>query len=87
LPLTRAARKSLRDEKRAIVTAAKDVPCADCGQRYPAVVMDFDHQRDKRYKVSRLAQTNHSVKALRAEMDKCEVVCANCHRIRTHGSG
>jgi transcription elongation factor Elf1 len=64
------------------VRRAKDFPCADCGGRFPSVCMDFDHLRDKKFTIS---QKKHGwgLKTLQAEMDKCDVVCANCHRIRT----
>lgn len=64
------------------VRKAKDVPCADCGGRFPSVCMDFDHIKDKTFTI---AQNKHrwGLKTLQAEIDKCDVVCANCHRIRT----
>jgi hypothetical protein len=58
-------------------------PCTDCGISYPPFVMDFDHIRDKDRDVSLLVQAPASLKRLQAEIDKCEVVCANCHRMRT----
>lgn len=60
-------------------------PCADCGQKYPYYVMDFDH-RDKEQKVadvSKLLRVKGTV-AVFDEIEKCDVVCANCHRMRTH---
>lgn len=71
---------------RAIRDAAKSVPCADCGGRWPPYVMDFDHidGTNKLFNVSAKMHTGCSVEALRAEIAKCEVVCANCHRERTH---
>ena len=74
--------KSRAAKGRKYLDTAKDVPCADCGIRYPSYVMDFDHLRDKDFNVSR--RTAGSLKTLQTEIDKCEVVCANCHRIRTH---
>ena len=66
----------------AIVRAAKDVPCADCGQRYHWFQMDFDHVRgQKSYNISRMMTM--SEERLRAEIAKCDVVCSNCHRMRT----
>ena len=44
--------------------------------------MDFDHIGSKRLEVSRLLYVSGTA-ALLAEIAKCEVVCANCHRIRT----
>lgn len=68
-----------------IIKQAKDVPCADCGKRYPHYVMDFDHVREgKLANVSNLAKGN--VDTLLAEIAKCDVVCANCHRERTYRS-
>lgn len=62
---------------------AKDGPCTDCGERHPAVAMDFDHvSGEKLLAVSRLKSA--SVARVLAELEKCELVCANCHRIRTH---
>jgi len=58
-------------------------PCADCGESDP-VVLEFDHldAMSKRFAIGN-ALAYRSWKAIREEMDKCEVVCANCHRRRT----
>ena len=56
--------------------------CADCGINYPYYVMDFDHLHSKEANISALINTC-SMRKIRAEIDKCEVVCANCHRQRT----
>jgi hypothetical protein len=77
--------KDYRSERRAIVDAAKDVPCMDCKQKFPSFVMDFDH-RDPSIKLFGVGKNmGRSVATLLAEIAKCDVVCANCHRIRTHG--
>ena len=39
----KAWREIRRTETQAIIVAAKNVPCMDCGVRYPTYVMDFDH--------------------------------------------
>lgn len=66
------------------VNALKDVPCADCGGRFPAYCMDFDHVRGvKVMAVSRMIRQAVAWEKVLAEVAKCEVVCANCHRIRT----
>ena len=59
-------------------------PCADCKLNFPYYVMDFDHVRGIKHKnVSELIPTL-SKKKIDDEIKKCEVVCSNCHRIRTH---
>lgn len=67
----------------AMVSAAKDRPCADCGRRFPPCAMDFDHVRGQ--KSANIGELKSGVARQRLldEMAKCEVVCANCHRIRT----
>lgn len=46
---TNLKNKKLRREKiRKLVEQAKDVPCADCGGRYPSFVMEFDHVRGRK---------------------------------------
>lgn len=66
-----------------VVYAAKSRPCSDCKQTFPSCVMQFDHVRgEKTVDVAVLRNRGNLTKILE-EMDKCEVVCANCHAIRT----
>jgi len=69
--------------KRELVLAAKKRPCPDCGLEFPSAVMEFDHlpQFVKCFEISRWSL--YTLQALQEELKKCEVVCANCHRIRT----
>lgn len=61
-----------------------DNPCLDCKISYPYYVMDFDHVRGRKHKnVMELIPTL-SKKKIDEEIAKCEIVCSNCHRIRTH---
>jgi hypothetical protein len=52
-------------------------------------MMDFDHRDEsqKRFNIGRDALGRCSERALKEEIEKCDVVfvCANCHRMRTHG--
>ncbi len=67
-----------------MVVEAKSRPCADCGIQYPYYVMDFDH-RDGGLKEFPLYSVHGVTKrAILREIEKCDVVCANCHRERTH---
>jgi len=59
-------------------------PCVDCGEGDP-VVLDFDHVRGKkRLDISRMLNRGFSVSALKLEIEKCEMRCANCHRRKSH---
>jgi hypothetical protein len=59
-------------------------PCLDCKEYYPYYVMDFDHVRGKKQaNVMELIPTL-SKKRIDQEIAKCEIVCSNCHRVRTH---
>lgn len=66
-----------------VAAAKKDQPCTDCGGVFPSCVMDFDHVPERGAKLFPLGRSDRSIKALTEEIAKCDVVCANCHRIRT----
>lgn len=59
----------------------KDKSCKDCGISDNRV-LEFDHLRDKRKDVTALVGLVSWEEVLK-EIDKCEIVCCNCHRIRT----
>ena len=70
------------------VTEIKSKPCTDCGNSFPACCMDFDHVRgEKKMNVASMAWSTLSLATIQAEIDKCDLVCANCHRIRTFNRG
>lgn len=81
----REARQKRHAAKKAYVDELKAAtPCADCGQNFPPYVMDFDHLGDKVDNVSVLLTKACGLEKIKAEIAKCEIVCANCHRERTH---
>ena len=58
-------------------------PCVDCDEDDPDV-LEFDHVRGiKRTEVTKLASCGAAWSTVEAEIAKCEVRCANCHRRRT----
>ena len=71
----------------------KSEPCTDCGQKFPVCCMDFDHKpgTTKSYNLGSMFAHHYSKELIQTELDKCELVCSNCHRIRTQnrrtGSG
>lgn len=62
----------------------RERPCADCGGRFPPSAMDFDHRNpaSKHSAVTRLIGRVGTERLL-DEVAKCDIVCANCHRLRT----
>lgn len=74
--------RKVRDKE--IIREKKNKPCADCRETYPFYVMQFDHVEDnKEHTISRLV-ANRQIKKALLEIEKCEVVCANCHATRTY---
>lgn len=90
-PATRAAYRERRvrhaliaqRKKMAFLAAYKlERGCIDCGYRDHAVALDFDHVSGKKdFALSRAY--GKSWKRILAELEKCEVRCANCHRVKT----
>ena len=61
--------------------------CVDCGNADP-LVLEFDHVRgEKKYNVSNMVYRAFSWKTILEEIGKCDIRCANCHRIRTAKQG
>ena len=59
-------------------------PCVDCKNCFTSCVMEFDHVRGlKSAEISQIIAKRWSFERLKTEIDKCELVCANCHRART----
>lgn len=57
--------------------------CADCGYRAHPVALDFDHRPGETKRMGVSQARKWSWTAIKTEVEKCDVVCANCHRIRT----
>jgi hypothetical protein len=62
----------------------KDRPCKDCGVQFNPICLVYDH-RDPTTKLFNVSQPQNvsSLKRLKEEIAKCDVVCSNCHKIRT----
>lgn len=66
-----------------IIQDAKNKPCMDCGKQYIPFAMHFDH-RDPSTKFRSISQMGtYSILRIKTEIEKCDVVCATCHAIRT----
>src|SRR5947208_4790432 len=68
--------------RRQIVAYLRVHPCVDCGET-DIVVLEFDHLADKVADVSAYAGGGRTWARVKAEIEKCEVRCANCHRRKT----
>ena len=83
-------RTEARDDQRKRKAPAKEFvdriknvcPCQDCRRPYPAVCMDFDHRPGLK-KVDDISRLLTRPDDLCLELLKCDLVCANCHRVRT----
>lgn len=75
------------DRVRRYVDAQKARPCSDCGGRFPPECMDFDHVRGTKSFGIGGRGSGQTLERLADEVAKCEVVCANCHRIRSRKRG
>ena len=69
---------------RVVSDIKKDYGCYDCGYNEHVEALDFDHIKPVLYgKVSNLVTRRYSLKKIMEEIKQCQVVCANCHRVRT----
>lgn len=77
-------RKDKRQTSRKLVIQLKTGrPCLDCKELYPHYMMDFDHVRGTKLgNIYDLARIGDIAKLL-TEVQKCDLICSNCHRHRT----
>jgi len=82
--------KKINKEKRTLLTAANKRyikeylqrhGCKYCGEKDPTV-LQFNHKlpKNKKDKISHLVNQGYSLKTIQKEINKCEVVCVNCHK-------
>lgn len=75
------ARRKARNDY--VIKLKSENPCVDCGKFYHYCQMQYDHiGTDKVTEVSKLVK-NGTIDKIQAEIDKCELVCANCHALRS----
>lgn len=81
------ARDAIRDErylptKEKVYDYLKNNPCVDCGEA-DILYLEFDHLRDKIMGIGKLMQRRYKWEEIKKEIDKCEVRCVKCHRLKT----
>ena len=83
MPVRKRARAN---NKSSVEKLKKDKPCLDCGGVFPHYCMDYHHldAESKDNSISRLLKDGYGMVRIQEEIDKCVLLCANCHRIRHH---
>lgn len=83
--LCKSYRQRRKRQLRELIETSKLRPCVDCGKSYPPRAMDFDHRSEevKRMTIGESAAKGWSLATIGAEIAKCDIVCAACHRTRT----
>jgi len=73
--------RKLRTSKAYIISQKDNKQCTDCKRNFRYWILDFDHLENKTFSINKIQ--NRSLNFIKQEIAKCELVCANCHRIRT----
>lgn len=79
----RSAVKRIRLRNHTYIQSAKNRPCIDCCVQYNPWVMQFDHRDPKLKSFDIGKMEGFSLRRIQLEIDKCDIVCANCHAERT----
>lgn len=79
-------RRASQQERRDYINQLKSHPCTDCNGSFPPMCMQYDHRdpTTKTVAVAHLVFISCSIEDIDREIAKCDLVCANCHAIRTH---
>ena len=83
-PAKKITSKKYQQSRRALINAVKiERGCSVCGYKSHAAALDFNHVRgDKKFNISQDPKV--ALSKLLAEIEKCDVLCANCHRVHTY---
>lgn len=76
--------KKYKNKVREFIRDFKTInPCTDCRNYFHFSMMDFDHLEFESKKFNIANTEHHSFPQIMQELQKCELVCSNCHRFRT----
>ena len=83
--VSRIQRDNLRKKNREFVyNHLQNKKCADCKKTYHPAALDFDHVKGNKVgNISQMTSDGYSLESIKQEIEKCEIRCANCHRIKT----
>lgn len=65
------------------VSLKEGKPCTDCGGMFPTYVLHWDHVPGRGQKLFNIGAGDYSLATVQTEIAKCDLVCANCHAVRT----
>lgn len=72
--------------KRELIDKVKERPCQVCNQSFPLAVMDLHHIKfPKVATMTQMLLPRYTLQDVISEIEKCAVVCSNCHRMITAG--
>ena len=75
-------RKVIKNNQLKLLEILKNNSCFICGFDNH-LALEFDHIKGNKFKeIGRIKE--YSWKTIQKELDKCQILCANCHRIKTH---
>ncbi len=69
-----------KEKKQKIDEHKKELECITCGENRPQC-LDFHHEDEKTETIANVHNRGWSWKKILEEIQKCTVLCANCHRI------
>lgn len=85
---TKYRHKYIERNKRFIYNYLKNHPCIDCGETNP-ILLEFDHKNPntKSFGVGQAIKSRISISKIEKEIEKCDVRCVRCHRLKTAKEG
>ena len=81
--------RARRIQENSEYVASLKTRCVQCGYDTCAHALDFHHTdgTQKEHEISDLVYSGSSLEKIKTEIDKCVVLCANCHRELHAGNG
>jgi hypothetical protein len=73
-------KKRKREIKQWFQKYKSGLKCKACGENHPAII-DFHHTgEEKEHGISKMVAEGYSIERITEELNKCEILCSNCHR-------
>ncbi len=77
--LTKDCIDRLRKKRKLELVILKGGCCQKCGYKKSLSALQFHHLYDKKFTVNKAISLNIKVNKIKEEIDKCLLLCANCH--------